>query len=362
MIALCLLALTQTNPADAVLNRFDGFLARTPNFSVHIVAKSNRISGQGTGTLVFSWPKGTRFDLIWGQVNYTVAISEGRGVEIARNLLSYNEFFTNGYLIDFESSLGSMADYGIPQPFFYRTLKRSASPQMPFKLIKKANAKDPVDTVQIKAGNTFEVTARIDSAGRMISYSSKVVTPDETTLKDFVLTDYKVNPSLPKDFFTPTIPTGFSPFSLPPEDLPPATNESVPLGMWAKVSGGQTDLDALVKRQPLLLFLVDAEFDASATALRDLPAIRAAAKAAGVEVEVLVRGTSAADAKGLNVPDALYDPSGKNWSRLRVPGTPGYLLLQRGGKASRIWLGYDPDEQKGFLNDLKEAMQDLKKN
>jgi hypothetical protein len=165
------------------------------------------------------------------------------------------------------------------------------------------------------------------------------------------ISHYQVNQPLADTIFKTPVPAGYSAQTMVPDPYPINVEEKLPLLGWKRLGSGPS-LEKLAAGKPLFLAISDPDCEVSKSAVRAIAGISESIQKKGgvcAAISLSVAGDQAPIFKPLPY---YVDPTGKLISKLRVPGTPMFLLATSKGVVTRIWYGFDPGGEAEFKKDV----------
>lgn len=354
---ISLIALAVFKPSEDPVERFDQFMRTAKSVSVDLELKVSASPAVGKGRFLMTRPGHLLYKMKWGPSDYSFSITPQLSVTIEHADKVYREYGAIGRFFIPENDISRSAEYGLPIPLLAGQLNALVPVGVSMKSgPKSTHAGATVDTAignYATQTSRVTVTAKIDSAGRLVQYETVHRSGSQTLSISLAFDNYRINPDLmPADFETP-LPNGYVPESLPPGSYPLNVGERFSTEGWRPLSDGPSLRD-LAAGKPLFLAIsdVDCEVSQRSALMVDQLAKQIAAK--GGASAALSLSSSPSQAPIYRSIPNFYEPNGTADSRLRAPGTPMFLLVSPKGVVRRVWLGFDNSKSGAFVSDVLE--------
>lgn len=360
-ILLVALALNQgPDPAHAAIKRFADYWAAHPKFSVDIDAEIVGFPGHGAAKLSVSMPTSMRFDVKWGNLDYTLAMNPSDAIEIERHSQEYNEIVPEPKLFIPASVFAGFLPSVVPINVMDHNLlgewpKSVKIEHIGVESIGGVNTEHLRLTALDSRDLGSIADASVDSVGRLARYEMVRKTPNGVLHTTLLFTNYLVEPVFDSATFHLDAPIGYVPFAIPGNVDPIAAKESLPrVALTAVSSGKRVDLKSILAGKKTLLAVTNPDSAPSMALMGTMSPILAEVKAASGRVVVISESTDRAVAKKSGA--AYYDSDGKSLAAFKIPGTPILYLVDAKGTLIQAWYGFDPTQKANFLADLKKAL------
>jgi hypothetical protein len=191
---------------------------------------------------------------------------------------------------------------------------------------------------------TGSIEAAIDAKGRARDVKVDLRARDGHYAFHWRISKFDMLPKAPANAFSLTIPNGYVPFALDWTYGPLEAGSIFPIAGWRSTKGGTFNLKSQLGERGTLVALLGRDSE---------PSTRAAAALARIRKDVpLVILT---DAKKAVAGTDAFDPSGKLIERINAPATPLFVLLDKTGKITRLWMGYDAATSSAFETAVRDA-------
>ncbi len=355
---LTLLLLGQTPSPDAVLKRFDQFLANSGALAVTV--KTN-VNGTALGTATVRIDRPLRFSVTLTSSHgaESVVMNETGALEVSHGTEIYASHPAIGrlYIPDFQVTEGlrysipSVLVRGSAQGFF----PKESNPKVTPKVMVNGVATDQISAKVEGAGGSNEVRANFDATGRLLKFYTKSVSPQGTMVIDQDLSNYAVRQKFTAAQFSTRLPVGYSPFALDRADSGVPQGEPLPnVELKAAASGQAASLKNLISGKNALVVVADADFHANADLFKSIASI--SKKIPDFRLIVISAKGDAASAKKIGVPNVYFDPTGAQLAKLQAPGVPTMYLVDKKGSLAQMFFGFD-----GEWEGLDAAIARLKK-
>ena len=343
-------------PQDDPVALHEKFLRSTNSFRVDMSMKVSTTKAEGKGFFQIKRPTHLLFHMKWGASDFSFSCAGNENVAIERANKRYREYGAVGRLFVPETDISMTPQYGFPLPLLAGSLRALTPEQARFTNLGKGDfegAKVNVVRSQFTTmGGKVTITAKIDPKGKLLEYSTTEGEGAQTVVTTLSFRNYVVGTALQDASFVTPIPKGFVPQTLPADNYPVNFQESMPLEGWKPVSGSG-DLKSLAQNKVLFIAIGDPNCEVS---------VRAAGTVANLAKEVQAKGgVPVAISPALSSPQAVYttipnfyDPTGKIFARLRIPGTPMFFLVSPKGLVTRLWYGFNEEEAAEFTKDVLE--------
>lgn len=353
---LALLLLGQAPSPEAVLKRFDQYMAGVDTLSVTVKAKVNN-TVLGTGVIRIDRPN--RFSASFATPNgvESITFSELGVLEVHQGKKVYADHPSIRRLYNPEYQVTSALSFSIPQMIFMGSSRgafpKESNPKVATKVMINGTATDQITGKMSGMGGSSEVRANFDSAGRLLKFYSKIISPQGTNIIEQDLSGYTANPKFAANQFSIKKPIGFVPFELEPADFGIPQGEAIPRVDLKSDSGQSVTLKSLVAGRNSLVVIADPEFHANSEMFKSIQQI--SKKIPDYKLIVISARREAASAKKLGVTSTYFDPTGAQLEKLMIPGTPAMYLVDKKGKVAQMFFGFD-----GEWTGLDKAIDRLK--
>lgn len=354
---LALLLLGQAPTPEAVLKRFDQYMASADTLSVTVKTKFN---GSALGTGVIRIDRPTRFSASVATPNgvQSITFTEAGVLEVNQGTKYYAEHPMIGRLYNPEFKVTQAVQYSIPQMILRGSAQGSfpkeTNPKVATKVMLNGIATDQITGKMSGMGGTSELRANFDSAGRLLKFYSKIVSPQGTLLIEQDLSAYVANAKFAADQFSIRKPIGYVPYELDRAGFGIPQGETMPsVSLKATDSGQSASLKSLMSGKNALIVIADPEFHANSEMFKSIQQI--SKKIPDYKLIVISSKRDAASGKKLGVTGSYFDPTGAQLERLMVPGAPAMYLVDKKGKVAQMFFGFD-----GEWTGLDKAIYRLK--
>jgi hypothetical protein len=353
---LTLLLLGQTGSADAVLRRFDQFMAKATAFSVAVSSEANGRHLAET-ILKIQRPKNLSLVAKLSETEGVFILNANEGIEIFRRPEQYAVHPAIGKLYLPPLKMLPSLVHTVPHALIRGNSKDLFPPSVKPKFTGKETL-GGVSTDVLSAhmkGNAgeFDMKYWIDSSGRILKTYLKSNGIQGSFTLEQRLSKYVVYQTFPASTFSTQLPLGYSPFELERLPEPNYSGEPMPAVTLRSVSGQVGTLKSIAGGKNLLLVVCDPGFHANSELIRAMPTV--AKRVPDSKVIYATDRRDAASAKSLNAGDVYFDPTGKELAKLALPGTPTVYLIDKKGILIQMFVGFD-----GTWDGLDEAVARLK--
>ncbi|HJP83901.1 MAG TPA: DUF2092 domain-containing protein [Fimbriimonadaceae bacterium] len=353
---LTLLLLGQTGSADAVLRRFDQFMAKAPAFSVSV---SSSVNGHHLAETVFRIQRPKRMSIVakFAHTEGVFNLNESEGIEVFRSATLYALHPAVGKLYMPPFKMLNPLIHTVPTALYQGNSKTLFASGLRPKYAGKATI-NGVQTDVLSGymkGDNSELNMKfwIDPSGKILKTYLKSVSMQGTFILEQSLSKYVLNPTFSSATFSTQLPLGYSPFALARfPDVNPS-GEPMPTVTLRSVSGRVGTLKSIAEGKNLLLVVCNPGFHANSELIRAMPTV--AKRVPDSKVVYATDRRDAASAKSLNAGDVYFDPTGKELTKLALPGTPTVYLIDKKGNLIQMFVGFD-----GTWDGLDEAVARLK--
>ncbi len=348
MYLAILALLLKTDPADTVLGRYADLMAKTPSFSLLFHTSVKGIP-DAVCSCSFERPSRQKFQVDWSGNSYVYSQADGEMTEIDTGTQTYDSFEGITSLYPPRARVSSLPNLAYPSFLLAKDL-RSAAPAHSYKVI----ASDTIDgqildrvSVDIPgAGTNVHLELTIDSQGRLRRYVRKITGETGKSLVTWNFTDFKptLHPTL-AHFSTP-IPLGYVPYALPTSPDPVAVGTKLKLGVAIDLTRKiNVDLSKQISGKVSLIAVLGADPRLTEISLRSLDRMGAS----GLNVLRLYESKPSDGTLG------FYYSSNEAIKLLAPPSTPMFVLVDRLGKVTHLWMGIDEDETAAFEKSVLAA-------
>jgi hypothetical protein len=256
---------------------------------------------------------------------------------------------------DFVGVPASKISYAPQAAFPSVLLRRSLKMYLPqgavFTHLGKVGKQDKLKATWQSASGPGEATALIDAYGKLTRLSWRGEDFGQPIGNDTDFTNYVVNRSIPMSTFRLKVPTGYVPYALPIDRVPPEAGTKVKLGKWHATGPGQIDLDKELAGKPALLFVMSPDC---------VPSQRARSMIDAISKEVRVVELLSDTWDGAQSSRAKYLWGGDALKFLAPPVTPSFYLISGDGTLHRFWYGFEEKSRKAYENDIRAAIKEVR--
>lgn len=349
--------LAQTQSPDAVLKRFDQYMAKSKTLSVMVKTKVN---SQSLGVATVRLDRPTRFfvSLTGPMGQESLTFTEKGVLEIGNSSKQYATHPYLGRIYAPSLKVTNGLRYAIPQLIVVGSVQNLFPPKMNAKLTPKVTV-EGVETDQVSGkveemGATTEVRVNIDSAGRLIKYYNRSTGPMGTMLIEQDFSAYVTGQKFTDAQFSLKLPAGFSPFKLESADYGIPQGEALPNATFRQASSGKSaSLKNLVAGKNTLVVITDAEFPSNAAMFKSIQKV--SSKIPEFRLVTISMSRNAKSAGTMGASGAYYDPTGQELTKLFAPGAPTMYLVDKKGRVAQMFFGFD-----GRWTGLDQAIERLK--
>lgn len=317
---LALLAFPPSGPDT----RFDAFMKAHPTFTAVVDVAQGR-SSLRTTIWIERPAKRLRFEAKGAGTDFGLSSTEKGYFEVNRVQRVYDEHEPLGRLTHYGSRIsGAMGAF----PNFLLAGSTKAVFQ-DLKVTANARGDELSATFETERGKG-QIHMGIDAQGRPVRYEI------ESPMGHIIWT--LVSFSDMKGGLAATyrpLPMGYVPYALPEIPFPLAIGSAFPLRGWRQ---GNRSVD-LSTAKGLLVAVLGSDCPPSASVRPSLARLEK-------QVPVAIVG-----------PNGLSDPSGALLKKLSPPGTPMFYLVDRSGKVSKLWFGFDAQKAKDWEADVVASVK-----
>lgn len=353
---LALLLLGQAPTPEAILKRFDQYMARADTLSVTVKTKFNG-TPIGTGAIKIDRPARFSASVATPSGVQSITFNETGVLEVNQGEKFYAEHPSIGRFYNAEFKVTRAVQYSIPQMIFRGSAQgmfpKESNPKVAVKVMLNGIPTDQITAKMSGMGVTSEMKANFDSAGRLVKFYSKVVSQQGTLITEQDLSAYVVNAKFAANQFSIKKPIGYVPYELDRAGFGIPQGEAMPSVNLKSDSGQSTTLSSLVAGKNALVVIADPEFHANSEMFKSIQQI--SKKIPDYKLIVISARRDAGSAKKLGVTSAYFDPTGAQLEKLMVPGTPAMYLVDKKGKVAQMFFGFD-----GEWTGLDKAIDRLK--
>lgn len=346
MMHLLLLLLTQTAPAEHVLDRYVAFKKSTPQLDVNFTARLG--NGPGIGGQAFMDSNKRLYMMLSAKGLSYQCVSTPEGTVEQDNVEQLYDEWPGTPEISPRISRLTGANQLFPFWLYSRDLREMMPKGTPFLI-----APQPETVAGIKCDRLLASYERPPESGKLdlavdpsgIVRRLRLTSTDMQGTRTFEWTFTRMQAMHAADAskFSLGIHTGYVPYALPNREGLPEVGQKFPVSGW--MSGtGRIDLNRKLGAQGGVIALLGSGSAPSDEARASLAKIRKS-----VPVVVLTDQPSAvagADA---------WDPSGQLIKSVNAPATPLFVLVDGTGKIRRMWMGFEPDGASAFETDVRNS-------
>jgi len=354
---LTFLLLGQASTSDAIIKRFNQYMAKSDHLSV---SSSVKFNGRqiGTGTIKIDRPTKMRvtfkspFGEEWFAINDLAAIE----VSKSQNLYSVHPVLGRLYTPGYRITAG--LQYVVPHPLIQGN-SNGLFPQGAPIQVKPNVLVNGVTTDQLTAksngvGSEIEVMAWIDRQGRLARFSirSQTIQGEIHTVQD--LSNYSITPKFTPETFSTQIPAGTIPYALANADFGLPQGQPMPsITLRSVANNSAVSLKSLTSGKNTMVVVTDPEFPANSAMFDSIRTI--SSKIPNFRLVVVSAQRDLNSAKRLGIANIYYDPTGSQLAKLQVPGSPSMFLFTAKGTLAQMFFGFD-----GKWEGLSDALKRLK--
>jgi len=340
-----LLLLTQTAPADVVLDRYVAFHKSCPQMAISYTAKSGPawVKGEGlvdSGKRLFISMKAPDLD-------YVASITPRQVVELDKLTQLYDEHSGEEQAYVPKSRLTGAVQM-FPRWIRANDLRQILPKGVSFLIsepetIGGASCDRVVAKYSLPDHSSGVIDASIDSTGVVRRMRILAQSLMGTTDFEWAFTEMRPIRASDEPKFDVKLPVGYVPYALPSNGDPVAVDRVFPMNGWATASG-KLNLGSKLGANGGLIAILGEDSPPSEAAKVALKRV-----ASGVPVVTLADGPHAVS--GLDG----FDPSGKLIDAVNPPSTPFFALVDGKGKVRRLWMGYDAEKSADFEKDIRNS-------
>lgn len=344
MMHVLLLLITQTTPADHVLDRYVSLRKSLSRMEVAFTVTAGQAPVSFESVIdgkkrLFVAAKASGLD-------YVASITPKQVLELDRLEKTYDEHRGEKEIYLPNSRLTGA--FGLFPTWLYSSDLRQLLPKnTPFVLgSAETVGSQKCDHVVGKfktAEETGTLDAAIDSAGIVRRIRVTRVSPRGASDVEWRFTAMKpFSPAGEKKFDLRT-PLGYIPYALPDAGNPISVGEVFPLSGWSS-SSGKLDITAKLGAQGGLIAIFGKGSDPSR-----------AAKQAVMHLSKDLPTVNLTDAKAPSEAGVGFDPTGRLMQTVNPPATPFFALVDGTGKIRRLWMGFDAQKASEFEADVRKS-------
>ena len=352
---LSLLFYFAVGPQEDAAARFEKFMRSANSLKVDMGLKVSSVAEQGKGLFQMKRPEHLLFAMKWRMSDYSFSIAGEQCVAIERGSKVFREYGAIGRYFLPEPDISATSEYAFPLPLLTGSLRFVVPTGVKFVAAGKTTFDGaPADLVRAQytvPGTNVTVEGKIDKQGKLLEFTTKYG-GDEPQIRSLSFRNYRVNPTLSDSSFVTEIPVGYTARTLPPDSHPIEFGESWPMDNWMPVSGSG-NLKALAQNRVLFIAIGDPDCEASMRSVRAIDALAKRIEDKGGVSVAICPSQSSPKPVYKSVPN-FYDPTGRLFSRLRIPGTPIFYLVSPKGTVTRLWYGFDSAQSAEFAKDVLE--------
>lgn len=352
---ISLIALAIIKPQDNPVERFDQYIRSAKTISVDLELKHSGVSNLGKGSFQAKNSGFLLFKMKWGPSDYSFSITPEYVVSIEHGNKVYREYGPVGRMFVPDSDISRTAEYGLPIALVAGSLNSMVPDGVRLKPGPKSTHEGAtVDTAVAEYATQtgqISVTAKVDSAGRLVHYQTKMTGGGPTTTIEVSLANYRINTDIEDSDFVTPLPNGYVPETLPPASYPINFGEKLPMDGWTPLAGAES-FAGLTRDKVLFVAISDSDCDVSRRSAQAVDQLCNQLKSKGVACAAITLDASDMQAPVFRTLPNYFDPSGKASDRLRVPGTPLFLMVSPKGVVHRVWLGFDNAKVGEFTADV----------
>lgn len=354
---LALLLLGQAPTPEAVLKRFDQYMASADTLSVTVKVKVNGVA-LGTGVIRIDRPTRLSASIATPHGIESMIFSETGVLEVHQGSKFYSEHPSIGRLYNPEYKVTRALAFTVPQLIFRGSaagaFPKESNPKVTSKVMVSGIPTDQIIAKSSSVGGSNEVRANFDSTGRLLKLYSKIVSQEGTRIVEQDLSNYVANPKFAANQFSIKKPNGYVPYELDRAGSGIPQGEVIPsVDLMSSDSGRSSSLKSLMAGKNTLVVVSDFEFQANSEMFRSIKQI--SKKIPDFNLVVISAKRDAGSAKKLGVTNTYFDPTGVQLDKLMVPGAPAMYLVDKKGKVAQMFFGFD-----GEWTGLDKAIARLK--
>lgn len=340
---LVALALSSPGPLDRYFHLMD----RSKSFQARFEARIDGRPERATGTFALKHPNRLKFVAYSGNSKYVYVAGPNRTVEYEASLQRYAEFATGPVVTPPESRVSGTADFWFPTILVLREQKQLRVPVGSLKVQGKSVVRG-IDVEVVRAihqGMAFEF--QIDAQGRLICCVWPQNTGDGLLMVRFDFFDIVLNAQLQDKFFDISAPAGFNAVAAPRELHPLNAGDEFPdvwvdrLSKKVEAPWGSAGRTLIIAASP-----DDSALSKAQASIQQLKA----------SVAVITMDSQGSPIPALKSYRHFYDPSGRAYERLGVPGTPAFYVVDSSGRIVKFHLGFDPRRAADFVAEFRKAL------
>lgn len=342
MNLLLLLMIGSSSQADAAFDRYEHYAKSLQVSRWQFTVTSPGANTSANGTLWLNRGKALRFDTKWRDEDYTLVIRDRQMIEVERKEKTYYEVQPVDWVGAMPSKIAVAPKFVFPGWVVLTDLRKGFdnTAHVSYAGTEKVGAVS-CDHVKISISTREGVVNEdvwIEPSGKLAKLSLGV--PMSPT-KVWTIHEVQRLTAIPKNELYFDIPAGYTPHQFPQFLGPLAVDETFPVSGWKDSAGRSLKLNGKT-----FIAALGEQCEPSTRSLSALKGIT------GVRVVML------SDAKKTTHAGWYADAVGTSLTKLSLPATPTFFLVDGKGKITHLWMGYDPEKRDAFLKEIAEALKE----
>jgi len=345
MMHVLLLLITQTTPADHVLDRYVSLRKSLTQMEVAFTA-----SAGGTPISFESVLDGNQRLFLAAKasgLDYEASVTPKQVLELDNNEKTYDEHPGDKQVYLPNSRLTEVVKI-FPSWLYAPDVRQLLPKNTPFILgspetVGGQKCDHVIGKYEKGGGESGSLDAAIDSTGVVRRIRIIHISLMGSSNIEWRFTSMKPSSVAGEKKFDLRTPLGYTPYALPDGGVPVSVGGTFPLSGWSS-SNGPLDMTAKLGSQGGLIAIFGEESEPSRAAQqavahlsKDLPTI------------------SLTDGKTASAAGVGFDPSGRLMQAVNPPATPFFALVDAKGKIRRLWMGFDAQKAAEFEADVRKS-------
>jgi len=355
MTSLILMMVLRADQADAAINRYVNTMRAMPTYEVQVT-----YSAKGKEPIHADLIMDRRTQLLYhvttSNDDYKLSVSQLGYREVERYTRTYDEFPYNGSAKLYESRISPYFKT-LPSWLNAPSIRNLAPSGMAFAVVRQETVSGHrCDFIRANFSTQFGTgTTECDIADNGLLYRMHriMVAMGKRTDETWEFANYVKASSFSLARFANPVPDGFSPYALNSVEGPAMIGTKPSLDGFANPSSGSRW--SVPTTRPLLLLIAGHDSLPSEKAVRQFASWKNQLQSAGASLAVVSDATSAEMAKGLP-----YSLDQKAIEQLAPPATPMLYLLNKSGKITNLWMGFDSSDAAKLRADVLQAIESMK--
>lgn len=353
---LIFFALISSAQVSDVLNDFERAMKNTRSLSADVVLKIGK-EATGSGTFVMERPMRQAYKMKIGAANYNLIQTENAMLEIEHAQKTYREYLpADGYFLP-DSSITTLPRFGFPVAFMRGSLKSLIPSNARFEPAQTTpDGQTSLTSTFSTPRGTYVVNARLDKEGRLVFASTAPKGAEEEGAVSMTFSNFKINDKLAASAFSMALPVGYVPDVLPMMRESLNVGDPAPLTGYSAVKGAKGDLKSFVSGKPALLIVGPADCEPTQRLLKHASSFLPKIARTGCTAAIL--WSSKERWRGTPVGFAEFKSSkGSALNRFNAPVTPFVVTLDRNGKITQVWVGFDSERAQKYQDEILAALK-----